>query len=257
MKNPKSILITGGSSGLGEALCLSYAAPGIHITFNGRDKTRVNDLATRLKKSSATVDGRVLDVTDRDAMKDWIFETDDRHPLDLVIANAGVGTPRGEIENMDESTRYVFDVNLYGVFNTVHPSLIRMAGRGRGQIAMVSSIAGYMGLGNTPAYSASKVAVKAYGRALRTHYMNSGMEISVICPGWILTRMTEPFKEKVPIWTSMDWAVRFIRSGLERNRGLISFPPSLRFLIWWMLSWPDYVIDRIHPRVMKSGRMRR
>jgi NAD(P)-dependent dehydrogenase (short-subunit alcohol dehydrogenase family) len=79
-----------------------------------------------------------------------------------------------------------------------------------------------------------------------------GIEISVICPGWILTRMTDPFKEKVPMWTSMDWAVKFIKSGLARNRGLISFPPSLRFLLWWMSSWPDCVIDWTHPRVMKA-----
>jgi short-subunit dehydrogenase len=159
MKNPRSILITGGSSGIGEALALQYAAPGVFLALSGRDDERLQAVAGHCRERGADVASETIDVTDRDAMRAWIERIDDNHPLDLVIANAGTGGS-GPDEN---STRDIFAVNMAGVLNTTFPAVERMRQRETGQIALVSSLAGFIGMPNSPAYSSSKVMVKAYG----------------------------------------------------------------------------------------------
>ena len=248
MKNPKSILITGGSSGIGKALCVEYASTGRTISFCGRNPERVAEVADEIRAKGAEVNAKVLDVTDYEGMKSWIEELDRKTPLDLVIANAGIGSR--EDVSIHGCTMEVFDTNVNGVFNTVHPALELMRKRGRGQIAIVSSIAGYMALPWTPSYSASKAAIRYYGKALRNKYASEGIEVNVICPGWVLTPMTEPHKGTVPFFTSMEYTVRYIRKNLERNRGLIAFPPGFAWAIWWMSTFPDalqdYILRRVH-----------
>ncbi|MEE8258273.1 MAG: SDR family NAD(P)-dependent oxidoreductase, partial [Sphingomonadales bacterium] len=167
MKNPKNILITGASSGIGQEIALLYAKAGINLVITGRDKKRLLATATTLEKKGAGVIARVLDVTDQKAMAAFIVEVDKKTPLDLVIANAGIGVQHGDFKTLDEAAKATFEVNVFGVFNTIHPALAVMKERGRGQIALVSSLAGYIGLPGAPIYSASKNAVRAYGESLR------------------------------------------------------------------------------------------
>jgi NAD(P)-dependent dehydrogenase (short-subunit alcohol dehydrogenase family) len=246
MKNPKSILITGGSSGIGQGLLLSYAREGVTLAFNGRDESRVNEVHKLLVEKGAKVFSTVLDVRDYDGMKKWIEEIDEQAPLDLVIANAGV-SPKGDM-SLDEKAKLIYDINVYGVFNTIHPAIDLMKRRGKGQIAIVSSLAGYVGLPKSPEYSSSKAAVKAYGRGLRSRLARDGIEVSVICPGWVPSRITDQHKEEIPFFVSVDYAVRRIRRGLERNAGLISFPPMLAFAVWWLMTWPDWMQDFVNKR---------
>ncbi|MCX6645491.1 MAG: SDR family NAD(P)-dependent oxidoreductase [bacterium] len=247
MKDPKSILITGGSSGIGQGLLLSYAREGVTLAFNGRDEKRVAEVAKLLEGKGARVFPKVIDVRDADGMKKWIEDIDAQAPLDLVIANAGV-SPRAEM-SLDERAKLIFDINVYGVFNTIHPAIDLMKKRGRGQIAIVSSLAGYMGLPKSPSYSSSKAAVKAYGRGLRSTLARDGIQVAVICPGWVPSRITDQHKDEIPFFVSVDYAVRRIRRGLERNAGLIPFPPSLTFLVWLFSTWPDWMHDFVFGRM--------
>ena len=89
MKNPKSILITGASSGIGEALAREYAAPGVTLHLSGRNQERLNAVKTDCEARSATVHTQIIDVTDENSMSDWILGCG---ALDLVIANAGVSS---------------------------------------------------------------------------------------------------------------------------------------------------------------------
>ncbi|HEX9746450.1 MAG TPA: SDR family NAD(P)-dependent oxidoreductase [bacterium] len=249
MKNPKSILITGATSGLGRALALHYAKPGVHLSVNGRDEEPLRAIELELMQKGAAVDARALDVNDREGMSDWIQEIDALFPLDLVIANAGIGTPRDDGLTYDEKTRRVFDTNVYGVFNTIHPALDGMQKRGHGQIAIMSSMAGYIGLGNAPGYSASKAAVKAYGRALRTKFLNGGIVVTVLTPGIVPTRMTEKYKGKFPGSVPMDTAIRIIARGIEQDRGLVAFPRRWSLLAVWMSTLPESWVDHIHGKI--------
>lgn len=245
MKNPKSILITGGSSGLGEGLLMHYARPGVTLAFNGRDIERIHRVEKKLKEKDAIVYSSTVDVTNREGMKEWINQIDSISPLELVVANAGIGAPDDPSLSMHDKLEIVYAVNVHGVFNTVQPALELMLRRGRGQIAIVSSIAGFMGFPNSPAYSSSKVTVKAYGRALRARYINSGVEICVICPGIVHTRMTESFYRKFPGWLDVERAVKIMVSGMEKNRPVTAFPWYSALIVGLFVSLPESVKDRL------------
>jgi NADP-dependent 3-hydroxy acid dehydrogenase YdfG len=97
MRNPRSIVITGASSGIGEALAVAYAAPGTELALTGRDRVRLDAVAERCRSSGAKVTAAHVDSADRSAMAAWLAARDSIAPIDLVIANAGIasGTPEG------------------------------------------------------------------------------------------------------------------------------------------------------------------
>src|SRR3546814_1399846 len=105
MKSPQSIVITGGSSGIGEALALAYAAPGIVLALTGRDAGRLEAVAGRCRAKGATVATGTLDVRDPVALADWLAAVDRDHPLDLVIANAGISAGTGTFGETDRQAR--------------------------------------------------------------------------------------------------------------------------------------------------------
>lgn len=223
MKNPKSILITGASSGIGEALALHYAAPGIALHLCGRDAARVDAVAAACRARGAEVGALVLDVAQAAPTAAWIALCDAVRPLDLVIANAGVGMGQDE-STLAQVASGTFAVNVDGVFHTIHPAIEHMRARRRGQIAVVSSLAGYQGLASSPAYSASKAAVKAYAEALRGFLEPDGIDVSAICPGFVASRITARNRFPMPFFMPADRAARIIAAGLARNRGRITFP---------------------------------
>lgn len=249
MKDPKNILITGASSGIGEAVAQLYAAPGVVLAISGRNKARLEKVAKTLKDKGAVVYSKVIDVTDEKAMAAWIADIDKKAPLDLVIANAGVGVQQGDFDTMHDAASFTIGVNVGGVFNTVHPALNWMKKRGRGQVAIVSSLAGYIGLPGSPMYSASKNAVRAYGEALRPAYALKGIEINVICPGWVKSRITDRNQYKMPFFMEVDKAAKIIVKGLAKNKGRISFPWQMVGLIKFMtilpISWGLFILAKV------------
>ena len=182
-------------------------------------------------------------------MDRFIAAVNKQTPLDLVIANAGVGVQAGDFETLDEAAKFTITVNVFGVFNTVHPALDIFKARGRGQIAIVSSLAGYIGLPGSPIYSASKNAVRAYGEAMRAAYQDQGVEINVICPGWVRSRITDRNQYRMPFFMEVDAAARIIIRGLAKNQARISFPLPMAALIKTMtilpISWALKILSRI------------
>lgn len=233
MKNPGSILISGASSGIGAALARLYAAPGIQLALGGRDVQRLDTVAEACRRVGASVETTPVDVTDAAATMRWVEAADDAAPLDLVIANAGIsGGTFGGGESHEQASA-IFAVNVDGVVNTVLPAAQRMRDRGRGQLALMSSLAGFRGLPGAPSYSASKAAVRAYGDALRGRLHREGIIVSVICPGFIRTPMTDVNGFPMPFLMEVEDAARRIRHGLARSRPRIAFP------------WPLYTVVRL------------
>jgi NADP-dependent 3-hydroxy acid dehydrogenase YdfG len=247
--SPQSILITGASSGIGEALARLYAAKGIDLHLGGRDAQRLRTVADDCRRQGAVVNEAVVNVRDRAAMAAWIAAADDARPIDLLIANAGVarsGTGEGDEE---ERVREIFAVNLDGVLNSVLPILPRLQRRRAGQIAIVSSIAGYRGVPGTPAYAASKAAVKAWGEGLRGRHAADGIRVSVVCPGFVVSRMTARNRHSMPFLMGADKAAAIIRRGLERNRPRIAFPWPMAFGAWLGAALPPGVSDWLMTRL--------
>ena len=251
LQNPRTILITGASSGIGEALALDYARAGRTLLLSGRDAARLEAVGAACAGRGATVSLKTIDVGDEQAMAEWIGEADEKTPLDLVIANAGVsgGAGAGKAGGLNQATREIFRVNVEGVFNTVHPALALMRARGRGQIALVSSMAGFVGMPSSPGYGAGKAAVRSYGEALRGRYAADGVEISVICPGFVVSRITARNKFPMPILMSADKAAGIIVRGLARNQGRIAFPWPMYALIRLISMLPVFVVEKMFRRL--------
>jgi short-subunit dehydrogenase len=102
-----------------------------------------------------------------------------------------------------------------------------MRARGAGQIALVSSLAGFAPLPDSPGYSAAKAALIAFGLASRERLRGTGVSVCVVCPGYVATEMGARYKGWRPLSISPDEAARHIRRGLARDRAIIAFPRSL------------------------------
>ncbi len=249
---PTNILITGASSGIGEALARDYAERGRFLALSGRNKERLETVARACRAFGAKVEAIPVDVTERAACGRWIAETDARHPLDLVIANAGTSSGSGGRGESEDQARDIFYVNMAGVLNTVWPVIGPMRQRGRGQIAIVSSIAAFRGLPGAPAYAASKAAVKNYGEGLRGWLAAYSIQVSVVCPGFVRTRMTENNIYPMPFIMDAAKAARIIRLGLQRNKARIAFPWPMYALAWLMGALPPGWTDRLFRKLPKK-----
>ena len=258
MREPRSILITGASSGIGEAFALAYAREGTLLALTGRDKARTEQVASACRAKGAEVLAETIDVTDAAAMADLVARAHAAKPLDLVIANAGISAGSGGKGESLEQTRRVLAVNVDGVVNTLGPAIDLMRGKPRegaaprGQLAIVSSLAGFRGFPGAPSYCASKAAVKVWGEALRGELYRDGIEVTVICPGYIRTPLTEGNRFPMPLIMDADRAVRIMRRGLERNRARIAFPWILQFILRIIAALPPGWIDPLFRKLPKK-----
>lgn len=254
---PQSILITGASSGIGAALARAYAAPGTRLVLGGRDAGRLEVVARDCRDYGATVETAINDVTDRDEMARWIARAFARGALDLVIANAGISGGTGGAEDdapartgeAQDQVERIFAVNVGGVVNTVYPAIERMRESGGGQIALMSSLAGFRGLPGAPAYGASKACVRSLGEGLRGSVARNGIRVSVICPGFIKSPMTDINPYPMPFLISAEKAARIIRRGLARDRARICFPWRLWAAVWLMSVLPVGLTDPLFSRM--------
>ncbi|GLR68874.1 short-chain dehydrogenase [Acidocella aquatica] len=216
----QTIAITGASSGLGQALALGYAAPGVTLHLAGRNVARLAQTAAAAQAKGARVTQTIADVTDRAAMADWVAGLEE---LDLMIANAGVSAGPGRAHReRDEQIRRVFATDLDGVFNTILPAMARKTPR----IAIIGSIAGLIALPTSPAYSAAKAALDCWVRAAAPGAAREGIALTLVRPGFIRTPMTAQNPYPMPGMLDAGEAARRIIRGIAAGRAFITFP-------WW------------------------
>jgi NADP-dependent 3-hydroxy acid dehydrogenase YdfG len=250
MTSPRSILITGASSGIGRAVAVEYAAPSVRLVLVGRDAARLEEAAARCRARGATVETATVDVRDRAAMRDFIRAADACAPLDLVLANAGINTglPSGALTEDPEAVRGIVSINLLGALNTVEPIVEPMCARGRGVIALTGSIAAIRGLPYSPSYCATKAAVHLYAESLRGTLARKGVAVSLIVPGFVHTALNEKLVSPKPLAMTDDRAARIIRRGLDRGKAVIAFPKLLYWGARLLTVLPVRMVDFIMVR---------
>jgi short-subunit dehydrogenase len=227
MRSPfRAVIITGASSGLGASLAKAYAGSQVALGLLGRDPQRLSATAHACGVKGASVSVAAIDVTDATAMATFLCRFDREHPVDLLIANAGISLgpdPDSPSEGVDAAMRQI-RVNLLGAINTIEPLLPEFCLRGRGRIAVVASIAAYRGLPYSPGYCASKAGLRAYAEALRSRLEPRGVGVTMVCPGFFDSPMTDRFEGPTPLRLSRDDAARIVKRGIDRGRRRVAFP---------------------------------
>jgi short-subunit dehydrogenase len=240
----QNIVITGASSGIGAALARYYAKPGVTLGLTGRDAARLGAVAADARAAGAAVETAAFDLRDRTALNGFLAGFETAHPIDLIIANAGIldGTRAdGTIEDA-QTARRVIDINLLGGVDTLHAVLPVMRARKSGHIVLVSSLAAMSPLPDAPAYSASKAGLMSYGLAMRAAVAPDNVRISVVCPGYVTSAMTETHIGEHPLKISAEKAARLIARGIARNKPLIGFPLPLYILSLIEPLFPEFVV---------------
>lgn len=246
---PRTILITGASSGIGAALAKLYARRQIQLYLTGRNEERLEAVAKTCRQRGASVVTSLIDVTESSALSSWIHDIDRKTPIDLVIANAGISAgTSGHGENWAQ-VEAIFRTNIDGVLNTIQPIIPHMKQRGRGQVALVASLAGIRGLPSSPAYSASKACVRVYGEGLRGYLKQFGIRVNVISPGFIRTPMTDVNNYRMPGMMSATRAAKIIQKGLMKDKPSITFPWYMNALLWCFAALPQGWTDPLFARL--------
>ena len=242
------VVITGASSGIGEALARHYAS---------RDS--VLGLISR-RPAGAGLPGEVVpyavDVTDVSTMeraaKDFIGRFG---APDLVIANAGVGVgTHGEDLADVEKLRRVLDINVTGLAATLAAFAPAMRQAGRGTLAGIASVAGFRGLAGNGAYCASKAAAIAWLESLRVELYGSGVSVVCVCPGYIDTPMTRVNRYPMPFLLPVDEAARRITRAIAGRRRRAVIPWQMSLVSIPLRLMPGWLYDRLASRAPRKSR---
>jgi short-subunit dehydrogenase len=207
-----------------------------------RREAALAELAGEIRQGGGIASFAVADVSDRHRLRQAVEElVQTLGPVDLMIANAGVGVPTTlepmNIEVVEETIR----VNVLGVIYAIDAVLPSMLERRTGQIAAISSLAGYKGMPGESAYCSSKAAVNAYMEALRVQVRDRGITVSTICPGFIRTPMTSTMSF-MPFSLSADQAAERIARALARKVKVYNFPWPTAALMWITQRMPDWLL---------------
>ena len=243
---PRSVVITGASSGLGQALALLYAGTGRSLGLLGRDQGRLEAVAARCRALGAGTSIGAFDLSDTQALNAWMQAFDVAHPIDLLIVNAGAFTGNGAAPAMETSEACIatLRVNLEGAIRTVQAAVPMLRARRSGHIGIVGSLAALQPLADAPTYSASKAGLMSYGEALREWLLPDNVAVSLVYPGHIATRQSSGQIGRLPLMISADDAAARVKRGLDRRQSFIAFPRRMLWLIragrllpWRLRTW--------------------
>ena len=213
--------VTGASSGIGRSVVLELVARGWTVHATARREEALEELAEGQG-------GRIIpapgDVTDPGRMTEIVREITSDRPLALAILNAGIYHPMRAQTFSAEKARATFDVNLSGVANCLEPVLETMISRRSGHVALVASVAGYRGLPQAAAYSATKAGLIAMAEALAMDLVDLDVRISVVNPGFVDTEATEVNEFDMPMLLQPEDAARRMVEGLAKPGFEIRFP---------------------------------
>ena len=222
-----NILITGATSGIGKQLALDYRKQGHQVWAVGRNEKSLQEL-----RAIGMQTGQ-LDLTDRDQSLEWFTSLDQ---IDLAILNAG-NCEYIDLPEFDSSSVIrVMRANVESLAISIEGVLPLLRKNGNGRLAIVGSSAAYIPLPRAEAYGASKAAVAYMANSLRIDLKKEGIPVSLICPGFVKTPLTDLNDFDMPFRVSTQEASTVIRHGLKKGKSEIHFPKKFT-IIMKLLSW--------------------
>ena len=192
----KVALVTGGTSGIGKATAIAFARAGAKVVLTGRREKEGAQIVEEIKKAggdAAFVRADVAKDADVKAMID--FALDKFGKIDIAFNNAGVEW-KGPLDQATEAEyRRIFDINVWGVLNSMRHEIPVMLKNGGGAIVNTSSVAGHVGLPQVSVYIASKHAVEGLTKSVALEFAKQNIRINAIAPGVIATEMFDRFAD--------------------------------------------------------------
>ncbi|MDB4938082.1 MAG: Oxidoreductase, short-chain dehydrogenase/reductase family [Labilithrix sp.] len=231
MGTPKTVLVTGASSGIGRALAVELARRGAHVMAAARREPELTKLCAEIAASGGKASFTVCDVADPKAAAELVRSTDrELGSLDMVISNAGVGGSTHSARLDVESVSRMIDINVRGAIAPLVAAIPIMLAQKHGQLVGVSSLAGRRALPTAAAYNATKAALSTFLETLRMDLDPAGIKVTDVQPGFVSTDMTAKNEFRMPfIWTP-EKAATFVVDRLERAPRIIAFPLPLDLL---------------------------
>lgn len=188
----KRALVTGGSGGIGAAVCRRLAADGLHVFVHANSRLRqAQDLAAEIAASGGSAQPVAFDVTDRDSTGAALEELLAGGPIQVVVNNAGIHDDAVMPAMKPEQWSRVIDVSLNGFFNVTQPLLVPMMASRWGRIVNVTSVAALTGNRGQTNYAAAKAGLHGATKSLAIELANRGVTVNAVAPGIISTEMIE------------------------------------------------------------------
>jgi short-subunit dehydrogenase len=245
----KTVMITGASSGIGRGLALTIAARGGRLGLIARREAVLDEIVNEIRNAGGTAIAISADVRDANAMK----QAADRvraelGPIDVLIANAGIGVTDHAAQLDPEKVAEVMNINVLGAVNSAAAVLPEMVERKSGRLVAIASLAGYRGVAKSAAYCASKAALSAFFESLRIDLRHTGVTVSIIYPGFIKTPLTSGRRAKMPYLMELDYGVKKIVSAIEKGKKSYAFPWQLATIVRSALLMPPSLYDWIAER---------
>ena len=237
-----NILITGATSGIGKQLALDYQEQGHQVWAVGRNEKSLQELGALGMQTGQ------LDLTVRDQSLEW-FKT--LGHMDLAILNAG-NCEYIDLPDFDSSSVIrVMRANVESLAISIEGVLPLLRKKGNGRLAIVGSSAAYIPLPRAEAYGASKAAVEYMAKSLRIDLKKEGIPVSLICPGFVKTPLTDLNDFDMPFRVSTEEASTAIREGLKKGKSEIHFPKKITFIMK-LLSWlPTPIWTQLAQKMVK------
>lgn len=224
--------ITGASSGLGRALALKMAAEGWHIAISARSEDQLQAVAALASAFPGKVEVFPLDVTERADVQETVARILQVFGLpDLVVLNAGTHKPTPAASLAAEDFRQLVDLNLMGTVHCLEAILPPLRQRGDGQIAIVASLAGYVGLPLAGAYGMTKAGLINLAEALEPELRAEGISLQIVNPGFVRTPLTDRNPFPMPFLMEVEAAAEAFYSGLRSGAFEIIFPRRFAYLL--------------------------
>jgi NADP-dependent 3-hydroxy acid dehydrogenase YdfG len=202
----KVAIVTGASSGIGEATCVAFARLGIKVVASARRFDRLEALASRIKAEGGECLPVQNDIAQESQANELVQKTLDAYGrIDILVNNAGVML-LGPVDGANtEEWRRMFDVNVFGLMYATHAALPHMKKLGAGHIVNVSSVAGRFTSPVAAVYSATKFAVEAFSEGVRKQESKNGIRITAVEPGAVATELTDHIGHPETKQMIVDW----------------------------------------------------
>ncbi|MBM3602484.1 MAG: SDR family NAD(P)-dependent oxidoreductase [Alphaproteobacteria bacterium] len=246
--------ITGGGSGIGAAVARQLAMAGWQVVISGRNLPKLQAMVAQHAQLANRLHPIALDVTDEDANRAVVRQILDRFGrIDYAMLNAGDFAPFGAPDWDAQQFRFTIEVNLMGVVHGLSALLPPLQAQGAGHLAIVSSVAGYVGLPNAAAYGASKAALINLAESLKPELEVMGIKMQLICPGFIATPMTDRNRFPMPFRIPAEVAAKRIVAAMASNRFEITMPRRFTLIMKLLRLLPYPLVFPITRRLLPQS----